>query len=407
MLDDLWKRPSLVVLGTTVVVVTAFVWRGDLGIARSGSSPGVGPVPPRSSGPVVVKPERSSLPPRQPATVAGRVYDAQGFLLVGADVLVDGRSMARSDADGAFRIALQDRLRPFLVQASGYQPSWLFATGLDSDLVCVQAVPAAPWDRPASQPAARSEPLLGEGSVRGIDGQPVVGAWVTAGGTGVWGRSDELGRFVVPLPGPAATLIVHQPDGPADGQGFAIRTAPLALGRERGRVPLPELVVEPAAALRGTLHDAGGNPVVGGAVQVSAEGWSRVVESGMSGMFRLAGLVPGEYRVRPLGFRGALGRPSLVTVDRPSVQCEVALQSSSERRLQVVDEQGAPVPRAHVASSFLGTRHAVGQADAEGWTSLRVADADAEFEVRGADNLAPWPVRRYEAEHTRLVVAAP
>jgi hypothetical protein len=123
-------------------------------------------------------------------------------------------------------------------------------------------------------------------------------------------------------------------------------------------------------------------------------------------MFRIAGLLPGRYEVRPLGFRGAIGRGKQVVVDAAFVDCEVQMQATDERQLQIFDEAGAPVPRAYVAMAFDGERCGFAQADAEGRMALRVGD-EAAFEVRGADGIAELSVRRYEAERGHLVVAAP
>ncbi|MBM4061090.1 MAG: carboxypeptidase regulatory-like domain-containing protein [Planctomycetes bacterium] len=200
---------------------------------------------------------------------------------------------------------------------------------------------------------------------------------------------------------------MHHPEASGDGRGQAARSAPLELPRDTGTVPLPEIATSIGSALRGTLRDERGNPVSGVAVQVRGEGLTRVIESGVSGMFRLAGLWPGRYEILPLGHRGSLGRSQQVVVDRPYVDCDVRLQATVERRLQVLDEAGAPVARAHVAATFQGERCAVAQADGDGWAALRVAATDTDFEVHDADELQARPVRRYDGDHGRLVVARP
>lgn len=423
MFAELWKRPSIVVVFTAVAVVSVFVVRGDLSLATrqlaaaSGAGPvGAGPVAvatPNANGgeraPVVVKPERAGrIRTELPHTVHGRVFDALGFLVVGAEVVAAGQSILRTDADGVFSAQIATATSPLLVRAQGYRSQWVVPAMGSPDGLLVQLQPAAPWDEAPAEPHNVASTLTGEGVVRGADGKPLAGAYVTAVGSDVWSRTDEIGRYVLPLTASTTTtLVVHHPDGSGDGRGQVVRSEPVQFERRSGVVPLPELVASLGSALRGTLRDGQGNPVAGVPLQVRGEGLSRVIESGISGMFRLAGLLPGRYEIQPIGYRGALGQKQEVVVDHPFVDCVVRLHPTAEQRMQVLDERGEPMRRAYVATSFDGERRSVAQADSEGWASVCVAANDAQFEVRGADHYEAMSVRRYEADHSRLVVAAP
>jgi hypothetical protein len=413
MSAELWKRPSIVVVLTAVTVVSVFAARGDLGLASHPfAEPVVVAVAPAPSGssraPVVVKPEHSGRPRAEvPRAVRGRVFDAMGFLVVGAEVLAAGQSATRTDADGTFSAQVATSNTPLLVRAQGYRSQWVVPSVGSPDGLLVQLSPAAPWDDVPAEPHPAESTLTGEGVVRGFDGKPLAGALVTVVGSDAWSRTDEIGRYVLPLSSSTPTLVVHHPDGTGDGRGQAVRSEPLKFERKNGMVPLPELVASLGSALRGTLRDGQGNPVVGVPLQVRGEGLCRVIESGISGMFRLAGLLPGRYEIQPIGYRGALGQKQEVVVDHPFVDCEVHLQTASEQRVQVLDERGEPMRRAYVATSFDGERRSIAQADGEGWASVRVATNDAQFEVRGADHYEAMSVRRYDADRSRLVVAAP
>jgi hypothetical protein len=409
------RRPSVVVVATAVVVISTFVWRGDLRVAPSAPAGGASPtdamVVARAEQPVVV---RTQLPPRAEAVptvrLRGRVFDTAGFLVVGAEVQ-GGSVLARTDADGVFELEVGKRgVVDLEVVASGYRPTTCrVAIASPDEPVCVLA-PAAPWDvpaLPAAAPASAPAPgLFGEGMLRTAQGAPVTGAFVMVAGTDCWSRTDDIGRYVVALPGSPVTLLVHDPAG-NDGRGRALRSEPLSLERTRGTVPLPELEPGPAVSLRGTLRDARGNPAVGVPVRIRGEGMSRLLESGQSGAFRLAGLVPGRYEVAPLAFRGALGRRQQVVVDQPVVDCEVRMHATQDLRVRVLDETGAPMARAYVATAFDGDRRSVAQADADGYAAMRLVDADTQFEVREGATFTDRPVRRFEVETATLVVAAP
>lgn len=422
MPGELWKRPSAVVVATAIAVVGFFAARGRLAVSetpaqataktgRSGSSkPGAQPAPTTVNPPTtVVKANAGGRSIAQPrALVRGRVYDRAGFRIVGADVVPAGEGMpkAHTGADGEFAIDLPVPSPALLVSAPGCQPQWWLPRDGDPGPMCVQLAPAAPWDRPGPPPARVAGGLFGAGQVLGVEGRPLAGALVTAVGGAAWARTDELGRFTVALPGREARLLVHAPEAAADGCGLAVLGEPLVLPRDQGVFPVADLRAEPASALRGTLRDSGGNPVAGAVVKVTGAGWQRTVETGMSGWFRLGGLLPGRYEVQPLGHRGEFGRRREVLVDAPHVDCELQLVPAIEQRVQVVDERGGHCAGVHVAAMFDGERCGVATADGEGWAALRLVAGGAEFEVRDGEAQV-WAVRRYDADSARLVVAAP
>jgi hypothetical protein len=414
MVRELWRRPSIVVVSWCVIVLTIFVVSGDLRIEGKGMSPLAAAVP-ASVKPVVVRPERPSRTPAA-GTVArtGRVFDAMGYLVVGAEVIATDRAPDRTNADGEFRLSLpEDRCTNVLVRASGQRPAWLHANAASPDAMVVQLSPAAPWDREhdaGPSPLPQAATLHGEGIVRTAAGTPVAGAYVTALGTEFWSRTDEIGRYVLPLSSATATLQVHVPDCGPEQCGLAARLE-VELGRVQGVVPLPEIVAEPASAIRGTVRDSRGSPVAGVPVEVRGEGRARVLDAGAGGIFRLGGLLPGRYQVRALAFRGAIGDVHEITLGAGVgasmiADCDLQLLAAGERRLRVLDERGSPVGGVYVAASVGGHRCGIAQADANGWAAVPVA-LETHFDVRTPQDFAPVLVRRFESEPATLIVALP
>ena len=68
----------------------------------------------------------------------------------------------------------------------------------------------------------------------------VQGAFVQVQGTDCWGRTDDIGRFELPMPSPSATFVVHAPSAADSAGGFALLSEPFVAPRARGIVPLPQ-----------------------------------------------------------------------------------------------------------------------------------------------------------------------
>ena len=400
MARALLQRPSALVAACTVVVVGAFVATGDLRVASGEPAPRA---PLRVHEPRVVR----NTPPRPAPGVVrrGRVFDALGFLVVGAEVVPMDRPPVRTDGDGAFQVELaRGRATDLLVRADGQRAAWLRTSDGSPDVLALQLVPAAPWDEvpaPPPPPAA----LRGEGSVRGGDGKPLASAYVTALGSGVWARTDDIGRFELPLPAATVTLLVHAPaaDG---GNGFAALSEPIASNRARGVVPMPDVLAAPALGIRGCVRDARGQPIAGVPVEIVGEHVRRVVDTGAGGAFHLGGLLPGRYLARPFAWRGAVGVTTEVTLARAAVDVDLQLLDADEQHLRVVDEGGNAVAGVFVAASIGGARRAVARADDDGRVAVPVAAA-AEFDVRAPAHYASLPVRRVDLDEAKLVVALP
>jgi hypothetical protein len=404
MLRAALTRPSVLVVTWTALVVGVFVWRGDLRVAPAAAAPPPAPLAARAPN-VVKAPARAA--PRSPLLARrGRIFDALGFLVVGAEVVPMHRPALRTDGDGAFVLELAaGDATDLLVRAEGQRPLWVRASEGSPDVLALQLAPMAPWDA-LPEPPPSLPTLRGEGTARTGDGQPLAGAFVFTSGSGTWVRCDDIGRFAATLATPTSTLFVHAPFGGVGGHGFAGASEPLVSERTRGVVPVPDVVAAPALAIRGVVRDAHGEPVVGNPVEVVGASLRRVVDTGGGGQFAVGGLPAGTYVARPFAFRGDLGVATEVNLRDGAVDVDLQLVAADEVRLRVVDERGGPVAGVYVASSIGGTRRGVAQADADGYAAVPVGAA-TEFDVRAAEHFTPVTVRRYQPEPATIVVAAP
>ncbi|MCB9879459.1 MAG: hypothetical protein H6835_17835 [Planctomycetes bacterium] len=421
MVIALSRRPSLSVAACVVVVVVAFVWRGDLRLDGAGRQPAqseepvaaveVAPSAPLPSPePVIVRRAESAARAKvRVARRAGRVVDSLGFLLVGAEVARPEAPSLRTDGDGAFVAELTaGKLEDLLVRADGRRAVVLHTTAQAPDPLWVCLEPIAPWDAPTTL-AAKAPELHAEGLVRDASGAPLAGAFVNVAGTDSWAQSDDIGRVSVPLVGVAARFVVHR-DGVGGAGGLASLSGAFTAPRAQGVVPMPDLVAETGGSLRGVVRDVRGEPVAGLAVEVRSRHVRRIAETGVGGAFVVGGLMPDEYEVQPFAHRGAVGAPQRLRIDRAVVACDLHLQRLEERPLQVLDERGDALAGVWVVSSLHGLRRGVAQTDAAGQVRLPAATA-SQFEVRAAGDEAfvVREVRRVdvEADPATLVVAMP
>ncbi|MBK8099243.1 MAG: carboxypeptidase regulatory-like domain-containing protein [Planctomycetes bacterium] len=345
--------------------------------------------------------------PSTTALLQGAVLDTLGFRIVGADVRAPGGEGTRTDADGRFQFLLRQPTADLTVAANGHRAALLRAFAAMREPVVLALEPAAPWDPPLDAPPS-PEPatLFGEGIVGDHAGKPLAAATVQVRETGELAITDELGRYKIALPAGPATLLCHVEGGP-DGSGFSATAEPFQASRNRGIVPLPDLVVDRAAMLRGTVRDPVGQPVGGVPLRITGNGFRRFVTTTDNGSFRMSGLPLGNYELFVFAWRGACGNVQPVDIQDAVVDCDVQLRSTSSRRLQVVQENGTPVARAYVASSFAGLRRGIAQTDADGFASVQAVAESAEFEVRADGEWRSLPIRKFDPDGSRLVVAAP
>ena len=380
-----------------VLMLAAFAWSGHLPVAAHGASQSPSRLP------VVLR-----LPPPKPqaaVAVTGRVLDAMGFLLAGAEVAA-GPARARTDAGGRFEIAVGDGLVDDLqIAAAGHRSKFVRSFPAVGETVVATLEPSAPWDELFVPSLSALGKLRGEGLVRGLDHAPLAAALVLVAETGALARTDAAGRYEIALQDGPNTLIVQYAG--KDDLYLAARTEPVSPSRATGRVPLPEIGAARGGAVRGTIRDAHGAPQPGAPVQVVGDGYARTVLAGEGGVFRFGGLMPGSYDVAVLAHHGLLGAHASVQLGLTTVDCELHLRPARGRRVRIVDKAGAPVRSPLVATSIDGLRRDVARGDGDGYVELRATDEAARFEVRAGSELQPLRVLESRVDADQFVVVVP
>jgi RNA polymerase sigma factor (sigma-70 family) len=316
--------------------------------------------------------------------LAGRVLDAGGGPIPGATVRVDSTGQppgeARgnapwinghtitTDGEGSYQVRLAPSDYNIYVRASGYAPAW-FSVGLRAD-------------------QTRDVRLEPGGSVSGRvvtvgDGQPVAGAEVFSipvdgvaeqpaarrrGRTKT--TADPHGRFDLGplLPGPY-TLIARQ-------TGLIGETPGPVQIQPGGASASVEIAVGTGLTVEGTVH-ADGRPVAEAFVRLRAQDLLRsTIRDGIpqartdgAGRFRLAGVLPGDYRLEVPGADrwgtrggGGWGPFEAPLVVRRSLTSAVELPRATRVTGVVLTAAGRPAARAIVESP----PHDRARADASG-----------------------------------------
>ncbi|MEQ1631845.1 MAG: carboxypeptidase-like regulatory domain-containing protein, partial [Planctomycetota bacterium] len=222
-------RPTRAMLLCAVLCLVAFAASGHLPLAANGAA--------RAPKPSPVALRLPQEKPQSEVLVSGRVLDAMGYLLAGAEVAI-GTSKSRTDADGRFQLAVENELVADLrIDAAGHRSRRLRISPLAGETVVAVLEPAAPWDAnatPASSPMVPSGALRGEGFVRGPDRAPLDAAWVLIAETGAMARTDLGGRYEIALrEGPNTVIVQHRGK---DDRGLCGRGEPFVPERSTGRV---------------------------------------------------------------------------------------------------------------------------------------------------------------------------
>ncbi|RNG28924.1 MFS transporter [Streptomyces botrytidirepellens] len=253
-------------------------------------------------------PPAADVPALTGSVIHGRVLGSDGAPLADAAVtLIDtgGRQLGRtvSGRDGTYTVAAPDTASVVLIgSAPGHRPQ--AATLLVSDV-----------------PLACDLRLAGggglTGSVRAEGGGPLAGATATA--TGADGEvagsatADEKGEFALPeLASGAYTLTLS-----ADGHRPHATQVELTAG-EPVRV---DVALRPAARVRGTVRDQGGQPLEDARVALLDASGDVVGQSitGADGTFGFEGLTGEHYTVVASGYAPAT-RPVTVGGDAPEAR---------------------------------------------------------------------------------------
>ncbi len=344
------------------------------------------------------------IPPNSPAvhlgdlrlpagvTIEGRVVDEQGRPLAGALVAVPSDAQGEmpvqveTGLDGSFRLkglARGDRY-DLHIQAEGFVPRQ--APGVE-----------APPSEPLRIELRRGRTL----SVRVLDpdGRPVPGARLSrlestmtnaAGGRSghqsstSLGETGDEGSFQIGNLEPGVLDLMVNADGfqPMLARGLHIP--------EDAAAGAVEITLVRGGVVEGQVLDGDGKPVAGARVSASLEE-AEAVPAGMSsgntdgeGHYRLEGLVPGSYQVTVDSVELSDRLWAKAAVGTGVRRLDFRFPSGAQVSGQVVDSQGAPVPRASLSLVPVGggyLSNTVSRADGS-FTFKGVPDGD--FNLRGA-----------------------
>lgn len=391
--DPIMVRPSHYLLLFTFVFLIVAWGLSAGGIASGQATTGSEK---RSSEP------RSGIPQIFPTEFVGKVLDRFGWPILDARVRVGDEVAARTDSEGRFEVPVIGPLAVDLeVTARDHALAWERVHPAAGEPVVLVLGDVVPWETPAGpKPGSEATMLAGEGIVEDAGGTPVVGAVVTVRETGARARTNELGQYTVPLrPDQPASLVAYT----ADGLFAALE--PYNSWMRQGLTPIPPMTMVPGAGIQGVLRDPDGEPMPGATLVLEGEGARRWAEAGVDGLFRIRGLLGGDYLLTVLPFRGFLGFQLPVYLPGTDVDLQdLALLPQVPLRIQVVGEAGEPWPMAHVLAEESGLRRAHAQADEFGWVSLLGLAGDTlHFEVRTAVDFRPLLVLRRNGD--QLIVA--
>jgi large repetitive protein len=276
------------------------------------------------------------------ATLAGRVVDAAGTSVAGAEVVATAQ-LGRG-ADGALEAA---PVRTTTAADGSFRLVGVSAVG---NALRVDGAGAMPAELRGVRPGALRAPVvLGagvavSGRVRRPDGTtPAAGALVRLTGavTTRWVEAGADGSFTIPgaPPGPATV------EADAGEAGYLERPGVLA--------PLPagkslDLVLRPPSALAGRTVDATSTrPVARVRITLHGTGREQVARSGPDGSYAFPGLPPGSWQVRADEPRYvAWVRAGVPVRSGETRTLEIPLVLGATLSGRVVDEASRPVAAA-------------------------------------------------------------
>ena len=293
--------------------------------------------------------------------IEGLVVDAEGRPLAGIEIRAGEPS--RFPLPAAFQLMMLARETPAITGADGRfavpdrrqgERLDLVVSG-DGYVTLAVAGVTAPPEEPLEVVLKQSSRVSG----RVVDprGEPIAGASVEAraeglGGSGGGGmsslnrsRTDADGGFELRAVEPGLVTVAASATGFQEAQLSGLEAA------AGGELRDVELVLRPGAMVRGTVLDAGGEPVAGARVWISATGEERpeaYATTDGDGRFEITGVRPGRRTVTASDDRGRQVAKSLeVATGGQSVELRFA--DGVEVSGRVVDAAGLGVAGAEVS----------------------------------------------------------
>jgi protocatechuate 3,4-dioxygenase beta subunit len=310
------------------------------------------------------------------AVVEGAVVDEEGRPVAGANLLAlpktvgrqtemlsESSRLARSDAQGRFRLRLASRV-PYEITAEheGYAPASARVPSLDPRSAAKDLRIVLERGRTAF------------GRVVDTRERPVAGAWVSLrraagandgfeivigsedGGPGHEGTTDKEGRFEI------GRLPAGRFDLEAQAEGFAPLVVPgvAVEGKAGARVDLGTVVLPPGMTVEGTVVDPQGRPLEGAHVAVQPTDFLSMpafslreepAKTGPDGRFAISGLREGRRIDLQAWKEGYLQGAAVVVDVPPPGPVRIVLEPGARIAGRVVTEDGKPIAGAGVYAS--------------------------------------------------------
>jgi hypothetical protein len=398
------NRPSHWILAMLAVMgPLLWIWGLSDPYVSKADAPLAARRPPPARSPSVVRLNAEPLAAIQSeALLSGEVVDSSGMPVSGARIRVlGGRAAALSGEDGAFEVPViqGNTVKRLEVTAPGHAPAMakIAPDGLDAYVIVLQR--AVPWAEPPAAAAPARPPLAAEGFVYDKGRIPVPGAVVAIRETGDAVRADQKGMFRLPLEAGSTTLIAR------DEEGRAAAAATFKPTQREGLVPVLEgLALTRANRVSGRVRGADGGAAAGAGVVLRDGAIVRRARADDTGGFEFTAVLDGEYELELLPWRGGLGITAKLAVTGKDFARDFELAAEVPLRVQVV-RADQPVGGAYVSAADGAGRTAVGEADAEGWTTLRGLAHDARVAgVRAPQTYRELALLSFDAAARRVTV---
>lgn len=324
----------------------------------------------------------------------GRVVDEHARPVAGANVTLDGRLVATTDADGAFVIddlAPDDYLLAAEVGATYGDVYYRLDNHSEPAVIAVYENPTV--------------------AIHVVDraGAPIAGAKLSMKPrSDVLTDRDGIARFHGLSRGGSIDIL-------AVAAGFAERDIKIETGLDPARHFERTIVLDPSALIGGMVLDQDGRPVAGAQVEVTPEsGVKNSVETDAQGHWQLDGVGPGKVAAQASSAAHVATPEQIVQVDglHPKLDIVLRVELGATVGGVVVDATGAPVAGAHVRACMDADRDARDESatsDDKGHFLVEGVTAGAGF-VAGTDDRRGTPAQQIQvprAGHVdvRLVMA--
>lgn len=296
-----------------------------------------------SDAPAPREPEAAAPPRPAGIVIAGRVLDARGAPVAGADVHCGPRAagdrIATSSPDGTFAARIAAAEAVISASAPGFGPSEevaLRATGDAQPVTLTLTEPLGSLDGTILVPGGRppSQATIEVGAAAPARSDPQASRPTGSRAVSSTTEADAHGRFRVDglLPGTVKVLVVAAGCAPWHGEAVVRPNTTTAL----------EVTLETGVALTGRVRNAAGEPMAGVRVWVEELGGRRSMLTDAEGGYAFRHIGRGSNRVGvDAGTSG--GASAVIAFAGADVLWDPVVSTGDTIRGRLLDERGAPL----------------------------------------------------------------